>query len=71
MVQGRGREILGKLAHWSIVVVFSVLLAFPFYWMLITSFKRTGDLYNLKNNPFVFNEKPTFEHLQLLFHDTL
>ena len=71
MVQGRGREILGKLVHWSIVVVFSVLLAFPFYWMLITSFKRTGDLYNLKNNPFVFNEKPTLEHLQLLFHDTL
>jgi len=71
MVQGRGREILGKLVHWSIVVAFSVLLAFPFYWMLITSFKRTGDLYNLKNNPFVFNEKPTLEHLQLLFYDTL
>jgi len=53
------------------VVMFSVLLAFPFYWMLITSFKRTGDLYNLKNNPFVFNEMPTLEHLHLLFHDTL
>ncbi len=71
MVQGRVRAILGKVAHWVIVVVFSVLLAFPFYWMLITTFKSTGDLYNLKNNPFIFNEKPTLEHLQLLFNDTL
>jgi len=38
---------------------------------LITTFKSTGDLYNLKNNPFIFNEKPTLEHLQLLFNDTL
>jgi multiple sugar transport system permease protein len=71
MVQGRVRAIFGNLAHWVIVVVFSVLLAFPFYWMLITTFKSTGDLYNLKNNPFIFNEKPTLEHLQLLFNDTL
>jgi multiple sugar transport system permease protein len=39
--------------------------------MLITTFKRTSDLYNLKNNPFIFSEKPTLEHLHLLFHDTL
>ena len=52
MVQGRAREILGKLVHWSIVVMFSVLLAFPFYWMLITTFKRTSDLYDLRHNPF-------------------
>src|SRR5207245_4471052 len=52
-------------------IVFPVILAFPFYWMLITTFKRTTDLYNLKNNPFVFNESPTLEHLRLLFHETL
>src|SRR5437899_5766873 len=39
--------------------------------MLITMFKRTTDLYNLKNNPFVFNEAPTLEHLKLLFNETL
>jgi len=54
-----------------VLAVFSILLAFPFYWMLITSFKRTGDLYDLRNNPFVFNEKPTLEHLRLLFGETL
>jgi multiple sugar transport system permease protein len=57
--------------HWTVLAGFSVLLAFPFYWMLITSFKRTGDLYNLQNNPFIFNEKPTLEHLRLLFRETL
>lgn len=71
MVRGRGRKLADFVLHRLVVVVFSVLLAFPFYWMLITTFKRTSDLYNLKNNPFIFNEKPTLEHLHLLFHDTL
>jgi len=71
VVQGRVREIFGKVTHWAVLVGFSVLLAFPFYWMFISTFKRTNDLYNLKNNPFIFNEKPTLEHLRLLFNDTL
>ena len=56
---------------WSVRIAFTVTLAFPFYWMLITSFKKTSDLYNLKNNPFIFNEPPTLEHLRLLIHETL
>ncbi|PYX78438.1 MAG: sugar ABC transporter permease [Acidobacteria bacterium] len=71
MVSGTGRRVFGGLVHALVLMAFSVLLAFPFYWMLITIFKRTNDLYNLQNNPFKFNEKPTLEHLQLLFHDTL
>ena len=67
----KARRILGGIVHWIVLVGFSALLAFPFYWMLITSFKRTSDLYNLKNNPFIFNEKPTLEHLRLLFNETL
>src|SRR5258708_22256515 len=39
--------------------------------MGITSFKQTTDLYNTKNNPFLFNEPPTLEHLRLLFNETL
>jgi multiple sugar transport system permease protein len=67
----RVRRLGLKTFHWSVLAVFSVLLAFPFYWMLITTFKSTRDLYDLENNPFVFNEKPTFEHLRLLFRETL
>ncbi len=70
MSSGTGRRVIGRIGHWAVVVFFSVILAFPFYWMLITSFKRTADLYNLNNNPFLFNQKPTLEHLRLLFTET-
>jgi multiple sugar transport system permease protein len=56
---------------YAVVAFFTVFAAFPFYWMFITTFKRTGDLYNLQNNPFIFNEPPTWEHLHLLFFGTL
>ena len=39
--------------------------------MPITTFKRTSDLYDVRNNPFLFNQPPTLEHLRLLFEDTL
>jgi len=53
------------------VLVFLVtFLAFPFYWMLITTFKATQDLYNPSNNPYLFNAPPTLEHLTALFRDT-
>jgi multiple sugar transport system permease protein len=67
----RARRI-GRLAvRWGTLATFAILLAFPFYWMLITAFKRTGDLYDLKNNPFLFNQLPTMEHLKFLFRETL
>lgn len=67
----RARVWVATITIWIVRLLFAVLLAFPFYWMLITTFKRTTDLYNLKNNPFIFNEPPTLEHLRLLFHETL
>jgi multiple sugar transport system permease protein len=67
----RVRRAATRGLHWTVLAVFAVLLAFPFYWMLITAFKRTSDLYDLRNNPFIFNEAPTLEHLRLLFGETL
>jgi multiple sugar transport system permease protein len=67
----KARRVLGGAVHWTVLAFFSILLGFPFYWMFITSFKRNPDLYNLKNNPFIFNQKPTLEHLRLLFNETL
>ena len=58
-------------AHFGIVAAFTLFTAFPFYWMLITTFKKTSDLMNRGNNPFLFNEPPTLEHLRVLFFDTL
>jgi multiple sugar transport system permease protein len=67
----RAQRLGAKTVQWAVLGVFTLLLAFPFYWMLITTFKRTSDLYNLENNPFIFNAKPTLEHLRLLFRETL
>jgi multiple sugar transport system permease protein len=62
---------LAQVVHYIVVACFTIFAAFPFYWMFITTFKQSGDLYNLKNNPFIFNQWPTWEHLELLFHKTL
>lgn len=57
--------------HFGIVAAFTIFAAFPFYWMLLTTFKQTRDLLNPNNNPFLFNDPPTLEHLRVLFRDTL
>jgi len=71
MARAGNRRWGAMLGHWSVIVAFSVVLAFPFYWMLITTFKQTSDLYDITNNPFIFNARPTLEHLRLLFGETL
>jgi multiple sugar transport system permease protein len=70
MQRGAARPVGHVIARWAVLVVFAVLLAFPFYWMFITTFKQTADLYTLQNNPFKFNMAPTLEHLKLLFGET-
>jgi multiple sugar transport system permease protein len=59
-----------KIVHVLVLTVFVVLLAFPFYWMIIATFKQNIDLYNVDANPFIFNLKPTLDHLKLLFTET-
>jgi multiple sugar transport system permease protein len=58
-------------AFYTAVVVLVLFAAFPFYWMLITTFKTDGDLYNLKSIPYWFNAAPTLEHIKYLFEETL
>ncbi len=59
-----------RIVHALVLIVFVVLLAFPFYWMVIATFKQNLDLYNVENNPFIFNLKPTLDNLRLLFLET-
>jgi multiple sugar transport system permease protein len=70
MQRGELREIRNKVVQYAVLVIFAVLLAFPFYWMVIATFKQNIDLYNVENNPFKFNLPPTLDHLKLLFFDT-
>src|SRR5258708_34062896 len=65
-----GRKLGPRIVHWTVLAVFVVLLAFPFYWMVIATFKQNLDLYNVEANPFIFNLKPTLDNLRLLFGET-
>jgi multiple sugar transport system permease protein len=58
-------------SFYAAVILLVTFSAFPFYWMLITTFKTDGDLYNLKSNPYWFNAAPTLEHVKYLFEQTL
>ena len=60
-----------ETAFYAAVAFFFVLAAFPFYWMVITSFKTDADLYNVTHVPFWFNDPPTLTHFHYLFHETL
>jgi len=64
------QKIISKIIHKVILAIFVVLLAFPFFWMAIATFKQDGDLYATQNNPFLFNLAPTMAHLRYLFGQT-
>src|SRR5262249_5940819 len=71
MNTGRLRKVAGRAGLYATVSAFAAVLAFPFYWMLIATFKTDRDLYNLKNNPLIFNDHLTLDNLKLLFEKTL
>jgi len=54
--------------------MFIILLLFPFYWMIITTFRPDKELYrpwNAKNyNPF-WTWNPTLDHVKMLLEETL
>jgi multiple sugar transport system permease protein len=63
------------IAHRAVILFFITFAMFPFYWMVVTSFKQNADLYvganNVKHNPFIFNLPPVLDHLRTLFGQTL
>ncbi len=65
------RALRQKVGSYLVVGPFAIVLAFPFYYMLITAFKQDSDLYNDPDHiPYIFNEAPTFHHVSFLFTDT-
>ena len=51
------------------LLVFLFVLLFPFYWMVVTSFKPNAELLSTSGNPFWVAE-PTFDHFRKLFLGT-
>ena len=56
-----------KVTTYIVVGLFAIVLAFPFYWMVMTAFKPLGDLLNVESLPFWFHPGPTWANFQNLF----
>ena len=50
-----------KVAVYALLVIWALVVLFPFYWMIITSFKSLGE-YNAEYVPKFFASAPTFEN---------
>jgi multiple sugar transport system permease protein len=52
------------------LMLFVIVLLFPFYWMTVTSFKPNAELYDYKKyNPFLIGS-PTLQHIKHLLFET-
>src|SRR5680860_1623323 len=67
---GRGKHFLERQVLYGVAVIFSLFAFIPFAWMIMTMFKTNNDLYNPRNNPFLYNDPPTLSNLDLLWNDT-
>jgi multiple sugar transport system permease protein len=63
------RLVMRGLTIYVPVAIVLVLILFPFYWMLVTSFKANAELTNIKINPF-YPHNPTLDHYVRLFTQT-
>jgi len=54
---------------WVPLMVFLIVLLFPFYWMVITTFKPNEELLSREGNPF-WVIHPTLDHIKKLLFDT-
>ena len=52
------------------LAIYTLLTVFPFYWMIITTFKQNSDLYSETNNPLWFNAPPTLDNITYLLEQT-
>jgi multiple sugar transport system permease protein len=60
-----------SIVSYLIVGPFAIVLAFPFYWMLITALRADNDLYDIEQVPFKFNgDSPTSANFRFLFEET-
>ena len=61
----------GKGLSYLIVGPFAIVLAYPFYVMVITAFKNTTEFYDTSVTPYWFGKhSPTWANASFLFHHT-
>ena len=64
------RHLLGRIGVYVAAVFASLICAGPFLWSAVTALKLNSDLYNVTNNPLVFNDPATLDHVMFLFQGT-
>jgi multiple sugar transport system permease protein len=69
MANARARERWARVTTYANMAPFIFFALFPFYFMLITSFKSNAELYNLKSVPFTV-KAPIVDHYTYLFMKT-
>jgi multiple sugar transport system permease protein len=60
----------GRVGLYVLAVLAAIVCAGPFVWSAITALKLNADLYTPENNPFLFNDPATLDHVLFLFTDT-
>ncbi len=66
----RLRSLVTNVAVYGSLLVFAFITLFPFFWMLITSFKLPGDVFRLPPNlrpSLLWTETPFANYTQVLF----
>ncbi len=66
----RLRRLRSSIIFWVGLSLFLLFAVFPVYWMFVTTFKQVNDLYNLENNPLLFQLPPTLDQVRYLFENT-
>ena len=66
----RWRHVAGRGVLYATALFFALFAALPFAWMILTIFKQNSDLYDPNNNPFLYNDPPTLDHITYLFDNT-
>ncbi|MGI6184054.1 MAG: carbohydrate ABC transporter permease [Candidatus Fimadaptatus sp.] len=57
----RTRETLRRIVVYTLLTLWAIMVLFPFYWMILTSFKSYGE-YNSEFIPRFFTSSPTWQN---------
>ena len=70
IARSRGARIRSNAFAYANLLPYVFFVLFPFYFMVVTSFKSNAELYNLKSIPFWIQTGAIVDHYALLFQKT-
>ena len=68
--RSRGARVRSNVFAYANLTPYVFFVLFPFYFMIVTSFKSNAELYNLKSIPFWIQSGVIMDHYALLFEKT-